>query len=230
MDGDIPVYELSVKMRSEADAAAVREALSKEKGVNSFNLDLASKTVVVRGPLSAPSLVNVVGKTGLPVRITGSGEGGHDGSQSAVAQFFNGQVKGVVRFIQVNNKVVVDTSLDGLSPGQPLSVAVHQFGNVAQGCETTGPVYDSGSGAIGVVTSDTSGHAEGLAETNRFQVSSVIGRSVVVQQEGRPVACGVIARSAGIGDNPKRICACDGTVLWASKPDDWSRQFVGDDR
>ena len=31
---------------------------------------------------------------------------------------------------------------------------------------------------------------------------------------GPGVACGVIARSAGIGENYKKICACDGVTLW----------------
>jgi copper chaperone for superoxide dismutase len=28
------------------------------------------------------------------------------------------------------------------------------------------------------------------------------------------VACGIIARAAGVGENYKKICACDGTTLW----------------
>lgn len=28
------------------------------------------------------------------------------------------------------------------------------------------------------------------------------------------IACGIIARAAGINENFKRICACDGITLW----------------
>jgi len=31
---------------------------------------------------------------------------------------------------------------------------------------------------------------------------------------GAGVACGIIARSAGIGENVKKICQCDGVTLW----------------
>lgn len=32
------------------------------------------------------------------------------------------------------------------------------------------------------------------------------------------VACGIIARSAGLFQNSKKFCACDGNTLWEDKP------------
>ncbi|CAH0698328.1 unnamed protein product [Spodoptera exigua] len=67
------------------------------------------------------------------------------------------------------------------------------------------------------------------------QVWDIIGRSVAVTERkddlgrgsspsskidgdsGTPIACGIIARSAGVFQNPKRICACDGVVVWDEK-------------
>ena len=41
----------------------------------------------------------------------------------------------------------------------------------------------------------------------------------------RPVgvtgAAAVLARSAGVGENLKRVCHCDGTVIFESTPDDF---------
>ena len=34
---------------------------------------------------------------------------------------------------------------------------------------------------------------------------------------GEGVACGVIARSAGVGMNEKKICACDGVTIWEER-------------
>ena len=34
-------------------------------------------------------------------------------------------------------------------------------------------------------------------------------------------AAAVLARSSGVGDNLKQQCACDGTVIWESTPDDF---------
>ena len=31
---------------------------------------------------------------------------------------------------------------------------------------------------------------------------------------GSGLACGIIARSAGLGENLKKICACDGVTIW----------------
>ena len=28
------------------------------------------------------------------------------------------------------------------------------------------------------------------------------------------MACGIIARSAGLFQNPKKVCACDGVTIW----------------
>lgn len=52
-----------------------------------------------------------------------------------------------------------------------------------------------------------------------MKLSELIGRSVVVKTEDSnnkvlPLACGIIARSAGILENYKKICACDGVSLW----------------
>jgi len=44
------------------------------------------------------------------------------------------------------------------------------------------------------------------------KVWDIIGRSVVARQEGAPptgFSLGVIARSAGVRENPKKICLCD---------------------
>lgn len=52
------------------------------------------------------------------------------------------------------------------------------------------------------------------------QVWDIVGRSLVVHSGDAPtpssgIVAGVIARSAAVGDNDqKKICACDGTVIW----------------
>lgn len=40
------------------------------------------------------------------------------------------------------------------------------------------------------------------------------------------IACGIIARSAGILQNFKRICACDGVTLW----DERNKPLAGKER
>lgn len=49
-------------------------------------------------------------------------------------------------------------------------------------------------------------------------MSEVIGRSLVlsklVDDVTKKISCGIIARSSGLFENPKTICACDGISIW----------------
>jgi copper chaperone for superoxide dismutase len=61
-------------------------------------------------------------------------------------------------------------------------------------------------------------------------VWDIIGRSLAVHDGGVAGAAGgaaaVLARSAGVGENLKRVCQCDGTVIWESSPDDFTPVMV----
>jgi hypothetical protein len=47
------------------------------------------------------------------------------------------------------------------------------------------------------------------------------------EDKGLRVAA-VLARSAGVGENLKKVCQCDGTVIWESSPDDFTPQIVAE--
>lgn len=64
-----------------------------------------------------------------------------------------------------------------------------------------------------------------------LSISDLIGRSVVIgkhlaEQKNERIGCGIIARSAGIFENYKKICACDGVTLW----DERDRPLAGKGR
>uniref|UniRef100_A0A8D0GLC5 Superoxide dismutase copper chaperone n=1 Tax=Sphenodon punctatus TaxID=8508 RepID=A0A8D0GLC5_SPHPU len=91
------------------------------------------------------------------------------------------------------------------------------------------------AGDLGNVQANDSGRASFRMEDSQLKVSDVIGRSLVVDagaddlgrsshplskvsgNSGERVACGIIARSAGLFENPKQICACDGVTLWEER-------------
>lgn len=79
-------------------------------------------------------------------------------------------------------------------------------------------------GNIGFVEASKDGRASFRLEDNVIKLSDIIGRSFVMtdqsQFQSERVACGIIARSSGLFQNPKNICACDGVTLWdeVSKP------------
>lgn len=88
------------------------------------------------------------------------------------------------------------------------------------------------AGDLGNVEADQSGRAKFRFIDKVISVGDIIGRSIVVTEKaddfgcgnndqslidgnsGARLACGIIARSAGILQNFKRICACDGVTLW----------------
>nr|CAD7602575.1 unnamed protein product [Timema genevievae] len=112
-----------------------------------------------------------------------------------------GPVKGVVRFLQMEqDRCLIDGTIDGLEPGHH-GLHIHELGDLSGGCDTF--------------------------EDKLVKVGDIIGRSVAVNQgpddpasrggDEQRIACGIIARSAGMFENSKRICACDGVELWDEK-------------
>lgn len=90
-------------------------------------------------------------------------------------------------------------------------------------------------GDLGNIMAGEDGRASFRLEDEQLKVWDVIGRSLVVDEgeddlgrgshplssvtgnSGERLACGIIARSAGLFENPKRICACDGVTLWEER-------------
>ncbi|XP_039625145.1 copper chaperone for superoxide dismutase-like [Polypterus senegalus] len=91
------------------------------------------------------------------------------------------------------------------------------------------------AGDLGNILSDKDGRATFRIEEYQVKVWDIIGRSIVVDSgeddlgcgnhplssktgnSGERMACGIIARSAGLFENPKLICACDGVTLWEER-------------
>ncbi|KAG7241515.1 hypothetical protein INR49_025419 [Caranx melampygus] len=90
-------------------------------------------------------------------------------------------------------------------------------------------------GDLGNIVAGPDGRALFRLEDTQLKVWDVIGRSLVVDageddlgrgthplskctgNSGERLACGIIARSAGLFQNPKQICACDGVTLWEER-------------
>ncbi|XP_006860938.1 PREDICTED: copper chaperone for superoxide dismutase [Chrysochloris asiatica] len=90
-------------------------------------------------------------------------------------------------------------------------------------------------GDLGNVHADADGRAVFRMEDEKLKVWDVIGRSLVIDEgeddlgqgshplskvtgnSGERLACGIIARSAGLFQNPKQICSCDGLTIWEER-------------
>ncbi|KAM6959949.1 copper chaperone for superoxide dismutase [Tautogolabrus adspersus] len=90
-------------------------------------------------------------------------------------------------------------------------------------------------GDLGNIEAGPDGRASFRLEESQLKVWDIIGRSLVVDageddlgrsahplsrqtgNSGERLACGIIARSAALFQNPKQICACDGVTLWEER-------------
>lgn len=103
---------------------------------------------------------------------------------------------------------------------------------------------DRHAGDLGNIEADANGRAKFQFVDRVVGVGEIIGRSVVVTENaddfgvgttdkssidgnsGERLAYGIIARSAGIFQNFKKICACDGVTIW----DERDKPLAGGDR
>ncbi|XP_070570243.1 copper chaperone for superoxide dismutase-like [Ptychodera flava] len=145
------------------------------------------------------------------------------------------------------NTCIIEGTLDGLKPGKygiaihelgDLSDGCNSCGdrfnpyNQPHG----GPADERRHvGDMGNIEADETGRAKFRLEDRLIKVWDIIGRSVVVHanaddlgrgnnpqskidgNSGSGIACGIIARSSGLFQNPKKFCSCDGVTIWEER-------------
>ncbi|KAJ8957644.1 hypothetical protein NQ318_017535 [Aromia moschata] len=215
--------EFAVQMTCNSCVEAVKKSLENASEIKSVDVNLDTGSVVVDSSLSTLDLQKRLESTGRKVAVRG-----YAGSIAAVSIIEAGD-----KSVQATPDVcIIDGTVDGLKPG-PYQISVHEAGDLSRGCESVGDIYHPDKtcsqrlyGNLGTVKAEAGGRAAFRLEDDTLKLSDIIGRSFVIAEkpeenrEGRRLACGVIARSAGLFQNPKTICACDGVTLWdeVSKP------------
>ncbi|XP_038072125.1 copper chaperone for superoxide dismutase-like [Patiria miniata] len=142
------------------------------------------------------------------------------------------------------NRCIIEGTVDGLTPGvHGLNVHEYgDISDGCNSCgmhfnptnsRHGGPEDEERhDGDLGNVIAGEDGRARFRMENDRIKVWDVIGRCMVIHsgeddlgQGGKPnsktdgnsgpgLACGIIARSAGLFENTKKICQCDGVAVW----------------
>nr|CAH7737694.1 unnamed protein product [Callosobruchus chinensis] len=218
--------EFAVQMTCDSCVNSVKQTLQNVKGIKNFDINLEKQSVVINSNVPTLELQKLLESSGKKVAVKGFA-----GSTAAVSILEAGDksIQGVVRFVQISPKsCLIDGTVDGLKPGNH-GIYVHECGDLSQGCNSVGDIFNPSHnekqrlyGAIGQVSASEDGRAAFRFEDNIISVPDLIGRSLVVtDREGKNrLACGIIARSAGLFQNPKTICACDGVTIWdeVSKP------------
>ncbi|EDW85669.1 uncharacterized protein Dwil_GK23033 [Drosophila willistoni] len=230
--------EFAVEVRKDDSnyADTLRKALENMGRLEEIDLEKGRVIIQTQRPWS--EVHNLIESTGHKAVLSGFG------GQSAVAVINTTgsvvdrtPVQGVVRFTTITNNapgMVVDGVVDGLNPGTH-GLYVHESGDISRGCASVGGTYnprdspptERPAGDLGQIQADADGRATFRFVASVLEVWDIIGRAVVITDKSKissdqdpknqgdeRIACGIIARSAGILQNFKRICACDGINLW----------------
>ncbi|XP_057977148.1 copper chaperone for superoxide dismutase, chloroplastic/cytosolic [Malania oleifera] len=229
-DGVLPelLTEFMVDMKCDGCVNAVKNKLQTVNGVKSVEVDLGNQVVRILGSSPVKTMADALEQTGRKARLIGQGVPADFLVSAAVAEFKGPDIFGVVRLAQVSMELArIEASFSGLSPGRHFW-SINEFGDLTKGAASTGkvfnPTYQAAAkepvGDLGTLEVDEKGEAFFSGAKSMLRVSDLIGRSIVVygtEDKSDPgVTAAVIARSAGVGENYKRICACDGTTIWES--------------
>ncbi|KAL4238904.1 hypothetical protein ACF0H5_003611 [Mactra antiquata] len=225
--------EFDVEMTCQKCVKSIENALTGVEGVKSFNVDLDKGQVIVEGTAGSEMVKNIIEKTGKRAVLKGmGGTQDHLGAAVSIMEVGKDSVRGLIRFIQSDtDTLVIDGTVDGLIPGNKHAICVHECGDISDGCNSCGEVFTSNSshkpaeGEFGDIIAGSDGRAEFRITSDRIKIWEMIGRSMIIHncssdrahRPGQPderISCGIIARSAGLFQNNKKICACDGVTQW----------------
>ncbi|PUZ48542.1 hypothetical protein GQ55_7G252900 [Panicum hallii var. hallii] len=219
--------EFMVDMKCEGCVTAVKNKLQTLEGIKNIEVDLPNQVVRVLGSLPMKTMLDALQQTGRDARLIGQGNPNDFLVSAAVAEFKGPVVFGVVRLAQVNMELArVEATFSGLSPGKH-GWSINEFGDLTRGAESTGKVYnppdyeaDMALGDLGTLEAGDNGEAHFSGSKEKLRVVDLIGRSVALyatEDRSDPgIAAAVIARSAGVGENYKKLCTCDGVTIWES--------------
>ncbi|CAF1455937.1 unnamed protein product [Rotaria sp. Silwood1] len=214
--------EFVVDINRQEQVDQLQKLLANRKDIENFNIDLSSKRLVLNTTLQLSKIQKLIEKS-LDTNAVLLGAGKPLGSAvsalySNMNQPFECRPHGLVRFIQVDDEqCIIEGTVDGLLPNTPARINIHEYGDVSDGCNSCGDYYDSNSsfsqkssdeltGVLGQVMADEHGTADFRLLNRRIRVPDIIGRSFVVQNsDSQRVACGIIARAAGLFENTKRL-------------------------
>ncbi|XP_065005511.1 copper chaperone for superoxide dismutase, chloroplastic-like [Musa acuminata AAA Group] len=228
-DGVLPelMTEFMVDMKCEGCVSAVKDNLLKLDGIKNVDVDLSNQVVRVLGSIPVKDMEDALAQTGRNARLVGQGNPSDFLVSAAVAEFKGPVIYGVVRLAQVSMELArIEASFSGLSPGKH-AWSINEFGDLTKGAASTGKnfnppdhISETPLGDLGTLEALGTGEANFTGSKAMIRVADLIGRSIVIyetEDKSDPgITAAVIARSAGVGENYKKICTCDGVTIWES--------------
>ncbi|KAF8027436.1 hypothetical protein BT93_E0364 [Corymbia citriodora subsp. variegata] len=225
--------EFMVDMKCEGCVNAVKNKLQTVEGVKNIEVDLSNQVVRILGNSPVKTLTEALEQTDRKARLIGQGVPEDFLISAAVAEFKGPDVFGVVRLAQVSMELArIEANFSGLSPRKH-GWSINEYGDLTRGAASTGKIFnptteataDQPLGDLGTLDVNEKGEAFFSGVKEKLRVADLIGRSIAVYESEDKLDAGitaaVIARSAGVGENYKKLCTCDGTTIWESSNNDF---------
>ncbi|XP_063699370.1 copper chaperone for superoxide dismutase [Culicoides brevitarsis] len=207
--------EFAVQLNGSNADEEIKSAL-KDVGTVEINKNLGS-VIIETSSTPWSEIQSKIEATGRRAVLTGFG------GQSCVSIIDTGKssLKGVVRICNVSESSgsVIDGVVDGLQANRKYRFNIHECGDLSEGCQSVGGVFKPSQIEEKIVEADANGRLSFRILDKNLNVPDLIGRSVVISEKDSDerLGCGIIARSAGIFQNSKKICACDGVTIWSER-------------
>ncbi len=200
--------EYAVDLESENCVSEVERALQAVPGIQTFSIDIKHQSLLVTGDAAPSAITRAVRKdAGKAILLRGTGD--TNGAAVCILDTQQGpqqDVRGLVRMVGLQDGgCFIDLTVANYKYGI-YNVAIHKGGDLSRGIQSAGQVYRE----IGTVAVDSTGEGELVVEATNIKIADVVGKSIVMGE-----LAGVIARSAGVWENTKRVCACSGREIWA---------------
>ncbi|KAK1376456.1 Superoxide dismutase copper chaperone [Heracleum sosnowskyi] len=222
--------EFMVDMKCDGCVNAVKNKLNTLTGVKNVEVDLSNQVVRVLGSSPVKTMSEALEQTGRKARLIGQGVPEDFLVSAAVSEFKGPNIYGVVRLAQVNMELArVEANFSGLPTGKH-GWSINEYGDLTRGAASTGRVFNPTTeekplGDLGTLEADEDGKAFFSGTKDNLRVSDLIGRSIAVyateDKSDLGLSAAVIARSAGVGENYKKLCTCDGTTIWEASDADF---------
>lgn len=246
--------EFDVEMTCQSCTNSVEKALQTLKNVQKIEVDLNNQRVVVETSLPSSEILRCIEDTGC--RAVLKGYGSVSGGTAVAELFGKNGIMGVIRFVQTSDdRCIIDGTVDGLSREHGLHIhefgdLTNECKNVGEHYNPTNHTHGGPNdnerhyGDLGNIKADENGRAVFRKEDSIVKVWDIIGRSLAITENkddygrsnnekskvdgnsGKILVCGIIARSAGLFKNPKKICVCDGLSVW----DERDKPVAGESR
>ncbi|CCC67850.1 hypothetical protein NCAS_0A12920 [Naumovozyma castellii] len=204
--------------------------------IKDIKFDIKEQLMALNSAIAPSVVIKSLRSRGYDTIIRGAGNKPNMAAVTILETFnkaknelLSSPIGGLVRIVQVrDDKTLFDVNINGVPKAGKYLAAIHECGDISGGIESCGKVFHKFDEPI--ECNDQSDLNEKLFSGQAFlssslQVWELIGRSIVISRVADEISderydiCGIVARSAGVWENNKKVCACSGKTIWEERKD-----------